>query len=214
METKLYLNESDYQIVFKKLLEENDKYKQYFVELLINGKMIERPIEKNKNKKIMNESYLEYLELKVHNTDKEWIHNIIDHKSELNSIIFENNDIILIPDYKWDLNKKNLHILAIFKNKNLSSIRDLIGDDIKMLEESILIGKKIIKDKYDIKNLVIYFHYRPSVWQLHMHFMNVETDNKESFSLPRAHLVSSVINNLKNDSNYYINNDLEILVEN
>jgi len=83
-----------------------------------------------------------------------------------------------------------------------------------MLEESILIGKKIIKDKYDIKNLVIYFHYRPSVWQLHMHFMNVETDNKESFSLPRAHLVSSVINNLKNDSNYYINNDLEILVEN
>jgi m7GpppX diphosphatase len=182
------------------------------IEALIMGKIIEKPVEEVKQKKIILESYEDYQLLNVHNTDKNWIYNIIDHISESENIIYENDNLIFIPDYKWDNNIKNLHILGIFKNKNLNSIRDLNKDHIKMLEECIIDGKKIIKEKYDIDNLIIYFHYRPSVWQLHIHFMNIETDKKDSFALPRAHLVTNVIQNLNYDTNYYKNANLEVLI--
>ena len=45
MESKLYLNTDKYFVTFKKLTEENDKFKQYFIEVLICGKMIEKPID-------------------------------------------------------------------------------------------------------------------------------------------------------------------------
>jgi hypothetical protein len=213
MESKLYLNTDKYFVTFKKLTEENDKYKQYFIEVLICGKIIESPINPlKKQKKIILENYDDYKQLDVMNTDKEWIYNIIDHKSESSDIIFEDKNMILIPDYKWDKTLKNLHILAIFKDKSLSSIRDLSSNNIKLLEESIEIGKNIIMDKYGIDNLIVYFHYRPSVWQLHMHFTNLDTDNKDSFLLPRAHLANTVIQNLKNDSEFYRNAVLEVLI--
>jgi m7GpppX diphosphatase len=212
MESKLYLNENDYHLTFKKLINENDKYKTYMIEALIMGKIIEKPVEEVKQKKIILESYEDYQLLNVHNTDKNWIYNIIDHISESENIIYENDNLIFIPDYKWDNNIKNLHILGIFKNKNLNSIRDLNKDHIKILEECIIDGKKIIKEKYDIDNLIIYFHYRPSVWQLHIHFMNIDTDNMNSLVLPRAHLVSNIIQNLKYDTNYYKNANLEVLI--
>jgi m7GpppX diphosphatase len=212
MESKLYLNENDYHLTFKKLINENDKYKTYMIEALIMGKIIEKPIEDIKQNKIISESVKDYQLLNVQDTDKNWIYNIIDHKSESENIIYENDNLIFIPDYKWDNNIKNLHILGIFKNKNLNSIRDLNKDHIKILEECIIDGKKIIKEKYHIDNLIIYFHYRPSVWQLHIHFINIDTNNKDSFTLPRAHLVSNVIQNLKYDTNYYKNANLEVLI--
>ena len=212
MESKLFLNENDYHLTFKKLRTSNDIYKTYFIEALITGTMIERPIEETKNNKIIIESPQDYQLLDIKDTNKIWIYNIIDHKTETENIAFEDDNLIFIPDYKWDNNLKNLHILGIFKDKSLNSIRDLNKNHIEILEKCIIDGKKIIKEKYDISNLVIYFHYRPSVWQLHMHFMNIETDNKESFILPRAHLVSNVIQNLKYDSNYYLNANLEVLI--
>jgi len=212
MESKLYLNTDEYQVTFKKLIEENDNYKQYFVTVSTNGKLIERPIQLKKNKRIIYENYNDFKELNIEQIDKTWIYNIIDHKAESNDIIFENSDIIIIPDYKWDQNLKNLHILGIFKDKNLSCIRDLNGNMINILEDSIKNGKKIIKEKYNIENLIIYFHYRPSVWQLHIHFMNAESNDKKSFSLPRAHLASTVIDNLKNDTDYYCKAILEVFI--
>jgi len=212
MGSKLYLNTDEYQVTFKKLIEENDNYKQYFVTVSTNGKLIERPIQLKKNKRIIYENYNDFKELNIEQIDKTWIYNIIDHKAESNDIIFENSDIIIIPDYKWDQNLKNLHILGIFKDKNLSCIRDLNGNMINILEDSIKNGKKIIKEKYNIENLIIYFHYRPSVWQLHIHFMNAESNDKKSFSLPRAHLASTVIDNLKNDTDYYCKAILEVFI--
>jgi m7GpppX diphosphatase len=215
MESKLYLNTDKYFVTFKKLTEENDKFKQYFIEVLICGKMIEKPIdslELKQPKKIILENYNDYTKLNVKNIDKEWIYNIIDHKAESNDIIFEDKNMILIPDYKWDKTLKNLHILAIFKDKSLGSIRDLSSNNIEALVESVENGKKIIMDNYGIDNLIVYFHYRPSVWQLHMHFTNLDTDNKDSFLLPRAHLANTVIQNLKNDSEFYRNAVLEVLI--
>ena len=207
-----YLNENSIEIIEKELEHTNDKYSKYNCKCIVYGTLIEKPIEVQNERKLKLESYDDYLKLNVKSFDKTWIYNIIDHKSESENIIYENNEIIFIPDYKWDNNIKNLHILGIFKDKSLNSIRDLNKNHNEILEKCIIDGKKVIAEKYGINNLVIYFHYRPSVWQLHIHFMNIDTDNKESFILPRAHLVSNVIQNLKFDSSYYTKANLEVLI--
>jgi len=152
----------------------------------------------------MGESYTDYLNLKIKDNlkEKEWIYNIIDHLAESDDIIFEDTNIIIIPDYKWNKDKDDLHILGIFKDKKLRSIRDLNESHIEILSLSIQNGINIIKTKYNIDNLVIYFHYHPSVWQLHVHFMNTKC-NSESRLIPRAHLAHILIQNLKIDTNYY-----------
>jgi m7GpppX diphosphatase len=211
MESKLILDESKYQLTFKKLINTNDKYKKYFIEALITGTMIEEPIINKKQNKIINESYNDYLLLDVKNIDKTWIYNIIDHLNETENILFENNNVIYIPDYKWNNDIKNLHILGIFKDKSLYSIRELNGNHINMLENIIEDGKRIIKEKYKVDNIIVYFHYHPSTWQLHIHFMNIES-NSESYLLPRGHLASNIIQNLKIDSEYYSKVTLEVLI--
>jgi len=159
----------------------------------------------------MLETYNEYLKINK-NINIEWIYNIIDHKAETEDIIYENKDIIIIPNYNWNRDNNNLHVLGIFKDKRLKSIRDLRNEHIEILEESIKNGKNIIKDKYnfDINNLIIYFHYHPTVWQLHIHFIN-KNYISDSYTLPRAQLASTVIENIKIDSEYYKKVKMELL---
>ena len=225
--TKYFFNDIPIKILDKVLEQQNDTYYKYKANCLVETTIIESLVDKPKLNNLKMESYTDYLKLNVQNEDKKWIYNIIDHLSESENILFENNNIIIIPDYKWagskdtlltNLNttKKNnldsLHILCIFKDKSLFSIRELTQNHIPLLEEAIEFGCKTITEKYGIKNenLIIYFHYHPSVWQLHLHYMILNNDNTSSYSLPRAHSVKSIIQNIRLDSDYYKKVELEI----
>jgi len=165
--------------------------------------------------KLKFETYDEYLKLDIKDNlkQKEWIYNIIDHKAEQESIIFEDDNIIIIPDWKWNRNIRELHILGIYKDKSLRSIRDLDSSHLKMLQDSIRVGCEIISKHYDFKldNILTFFHYHPSAWQLHVHFMNVSDKKTRSATLPRAHSSSLVIQNLELIDDYYKKVNLEIL---
>jgi m7GpppX diphosphatase len=217
MDTNFFLNENSIEIIEKKLEHTNDKYSKYTCKCIVYGTLIEKPAEEQtKDKKQLKlESYDDYLKLDVKSFDKTWIYNIIDHKKETDTIIFEDDNIIIIPDYKWSNNINELHILGIFKDKNLYSIRELTKNHINILQQSVDNGKNVIEQKYNINSneLLCFFHYHPSVWQLHIHFMNVSNTSTKfsSYSLPRAHLVSSVIENIKINSNYYKIVKLEVL---
>ena len=61
-----------------------------------------------------------------------WVDNILDHKSESEKIIFEDKDptngFILLPDLKWNGKQlEDLYLICITHDKNLKSIRDLVG---------------------------------------------------------------------------------------
>jgi m7GpppX diphosphatase len=220
MISSIHLNENSIEIIEKKLDHTNDKYSKYNCKCIVYGTLIEKPneiqIEKSKNEnKLKLESYEDYLKLNVHTFDKTWIYNIIDHKKETDTIIFEDDSIIIIPDYKWSNDINELHILGIFKDKNLYSIRELTKEHINILQKSVDNGKRVIEEKYNIcsDKLLCFFHYHPSVWQLHIHFMNISNTSikSDSYSLPRAHLVSSVIENLKVNSDYYKIVSIEVL---
>jgi m7GpppX diphosphatase len=226
----IYINEESIEIHEKELIQKNDTYSTYNCKVVTTAKIIEntkKDIKRSSKKikiesenssvfnsklKIKLETFDDYKKLKVENEDKVWAYNIIDHVAEMERIIYEDKYIILIPDYKWNNSIDTLHILCFFKDKKLYSIRELNDSHIKMLEDSLINCKKCIKEKYNIleENLLIYFHYHPSVWQLHIHFTNIKLINN-SILIPRAHLVNQLIENLRIDSDYYKKVKLEVL---
>lgn len=104
----------------------------------------------------------------------------------------------------WDgKNINNMHYLIIFKNPKLMSIRDLTQSDVELLNNAIIIGKSEISKLHDISTIKIetYFHYHPSIWQLHMHIVNsIIEENHKKF------MVDDIIANLIHDSDYYKKN--------
>ncbi|AYV84698.1 MAG: scavenger mRNA-decapping enzyme DcpS [Hyperionvirus sp.] len=109
------------------------------------------------------------------NQNKTWMYNIIKNDpSSPEKVLYDCPDFILVHDIQWpdskDLSK--LHCLAIFKDKSLMSIRDLTQAHLPLIKQTIKNAKEIIAT-YILSPLDIetYFHYHPSVWQLHMHFV-------------------------------------------
>ncbi|XKL63577.1 hypothetical protein PGB90_005941 [Kerria lacca] len=144
----------------------------------------------------------------------QWVYNILDHKSETDRIIYENNHsengFILLPDLKWDGKQaETLYLLALCNRRNIKSIRDLNSDHLTLLNNILNEGSKIIEEKYALSRnrLRIYFHYPPSFYHLHVHFTYIDFE-AAGVSFERAHSLTSVINNIKIKSDYYSNSVL------
>ena len=69
----------------------------------------------------------------------QWVYNILDKKSEVERIIFEDPDMktgfILVPDMKWDGKQlEDLYVVALVQDRSLHSIRSLTAEHIPLLE--------------------------------------------------------------------------------
>jgi m7GpppX diphosphatase len=193
-----------------KSLMENDSFTKYEAITEVKGEYIVcNDISKLKkySKRIVKESYEEYLEF-IKNRDSEkdrWIYNIIDGVAEQDNIIYRDESIIVIPTYTWDsINIDKLHILCLPTDKSLRTIRDLTVENVTLMEHMKRVTLQQIEEKYGLKeeNLKMFFHYDPSTYHLHIHFIN--TGNTESWSsVEYSHELDMVIFNLKMDSEYY-----------
>ena len=193
-----------------KLLMENDSFSKYEAITEVKGEYIVcNDITKLKkySKTLVKESYEDYVEF-IKNRDYEkdrWIYNIIDGIAEQDKIIYRDTVAIVIPTYTWDSkNIDKLHILCLPTNKNIRTIRDLTLKDVPLLEHMKAITLIMIEKSYGLKeeNLKIFFHYEPSTYHLHIHFIN--TGYTESWSsVEYSHDLDTVIFNLKMDSDYY-----------
>lgn len=141
--------------------------------------------------------------------DLQWVHNILEHKSESERIVFEDphpeNGFILLPDLKWDgKTLSNLYLVAIVHKKGIKSIRDLTIDHIPLLQNILLRGTEAIVNKYHVQGdqLRIYLHYQPSYYHLHVHFTSVSSEASNA-GVERAHLLDTVISNLMMVPEYY-----------
>ncbi|OZC08014.1 hypothetical protein X798_05010 [Onchocerca flexuosa] len=121
--------------------------------------------------------------LDEHQFTLKWIFNLLDHKAEVDRIILDDvdphNGFVLAPDLKWDgENLANLYVLAIIRRKGIKSIRDLTANDLPLLENICQKSYMAIKEKYGIDKHQIraYFHYQPSFYHLHVHFIHVSYD--------------------------------------
>lgn len=139
----------------------------------------------------------------------QWIYNILEHKKEVERIVFEDSDqetgFILLPDIKWTGESlENLYLQALVKRRDISCMRELTGEHLPLLKNILEKGTNAISEKYGLASnkMRIYFHYQPSFYHLHVHFTAL------SFVAPgtwagKAHLLADVISNLEIDDNYY-----------
>ena len=105
----------------------------------------------------------------------QWVYNILEHKKEAESILFEDpdptNGFIIVPDLKWDQKTtSSLYIQAIVHNRELRSLRDLTKEHVEMLERVKREASKVALDKFGLTgrdgsaegNVRCFLHYHPS----------------------------------------------------
>lgn len=143
----------------------------------------------------------------------QWVQNIIDGTDHGEIIYKETNNYFLMPDFKWDLGISNLHLLVLFKDERLRSLRDLAGNDVNLLK---LIKREVLEYvdvnyKVDQNQLRLYVHYHPSVWRLHIHVQHLQADCIVGIKVERAHLLDTIIYNLSIKDDYYQSAELTCL---
>ena len=198
-----------YNINKKDMIFENDIYQKFNASAETFGELIicndtSRMIKKSIN--FTSETYSEYLTtLEKRDPKKDvWIYNIINGISEQESIIYRDDKCIVIPSYTWNsLDINNLHILCLPIDINLRTIRSLDSSHIPLLEHMRNVSLRIIKEKYglDEQSIKKFFHYPPSSYHLHIHFVN--NLFKFGSSVEYSHELNSVTFNLSIYSDYY-----------
>jgi len=198
------------QIVRNKKTMENDIYEKYEATAEISGELIicnDVTKMKHTEKKLVRETYEEYLislQKRDPNKDK-WIYNIVDGSSEQEQILYRDESCIVIPTYMWDsVNIDKLHILCLPTDVTLRSIRSLTAEHIELLEHMKKVTLETIKNKYGLDEcyLKMFFHYEPSTYHLHIHFVNTAYHESRS-SVEYSHELNNVIFNLSLYSQYY-----------
>ena len=121
---------------------------------------------------------------------KKWIYGV--STSEHENIILEHAQWTIVTD-KLSTNPR---YLVVFKDRSLKTIRDL-----RVLHLPMLRQLQRLVPAYFQKPMQCFFHYFPSVYQLHMHI----APEKNHRITDRAHPLNCVINNLQNNSNHYKN---------
>ncbi|UYV66967.1 DCPS [Cordylochernes scorpioides] len=113
----------------------------------------------------------------------QWVYNILEHKSEADRIVLEDQDpdigFVLLPDMKWNQSQlENLYLLAICHRRDLRSLRDLTAEHLPLLRNIRDKATAAIVDKYGISSsrLRTYLHYLPSYYHLHVHFTALSFD--------------------------------------
>lgn len=148
----------------------------------------------------------------------DWVYGILEHKKEVERIIYENPDpntgFIIAPDFKWTGKQvEDLYCLAIVHKRGIKSLRDLNQSHLPLLYNLLNEGRRAIRDKYGLAESKIraYFHYQPSYYHLHVHFNNVEY-TPPGVNCEKSHMLETVISNVERHGNYYREATLDFVV--
>jgi m7GpppX diphosphatase len=134
----------------------------------------------------------------------DWMYAVLDNKKETELCVFENDHFKLQKDYKfYEGDLFTLYLLAMPKAlRNLRSIRDLTAEHLPFLKSVQEESFRAIEATYgvDQSKVLAYFHYLPTYWLLHVHFVHIDrmsTDARSSVPLEQ------VIANLEICGDYY-----------
>ena len=91
--------------------------------------------------------------------------------------------------------------LVIFKNMELRTMRDLRLEHVEMLQDMQQKLSKFLRQQHGTlaKSYRIFFHYFPSVFQLHAHV----SARRITFNSYRRHYLFGVLRNLQKNDRYY-----------
>ena len=130
-----------------------------------------------------------------------WIYNIIDDKQEAS------DEEVCLRTASWTLVKNKHHgndlrFLVIFHDKSLKTIRELTQSHVDLLQQVHSTVAQYLKS-CQLENYVYYFHYLPSVFQLHLHVNSRFSPAFTTKPNDRIQPLACVVSNLKKSSKYY-----------
>jgi hypothetical protein len=136
--------------------------------------------------------------------DKQWIYRII-----ANPPVQDENEVVYIREPEWVLCKDihqgaDFRMLVLFCDRQLQTLRDLRGKHINLLLDMERKVREWLCTQMHAKQAskyMIYFHYMPSVYQLHAH-VSVPGG---FYNRDRSHKLAHVVRNLTKDSLWYQN---------
>ena len=173
---------------------------------------------------------------------KQWVVDVINGCQESECVKLRTIDFLLLPDTErvnryWRIMSSkrravSLNWLAIATGPGLASLRDLRGRHVPMLKNLLEQTQRIIFEEAGLapEEVMAYVHYPPSVYQLHIHFAHpwvlilflcffcgalksvgryAQHSHRDIY---RIHSLSTVINNLEIDPDYYLKASLQISV--
>jgi diadenosine tetraphosphate (Ap4A) HIT family hydrolase len=134
--------------------------------------------------------------------NRQWIYSLI------NAGTAAHNEIVITETSEWllCLDKhpgEDTRYLVVFRDLALKIIRDLREKDVPMLREVLASVRLQVRQKHPAwVGCLIYFHYYPSVYQLHAHVCEDHGRSPRSASC-RCHHVGHVLRNLLQDNLWY-----------
>jgi m7GpppX diphosphatase len=189
---------------------ENDIYEKYEATAIVDGELIickDASQMKQRVKKLVREDYEMYMQtLEKRDPKKDiWIYNIIDGISEQESILYRDDKCMVFVNYFWDgKDVDKLQLLCMPTDRSLRTIRSLDVSHVPLLKHMRNITLDLIREKYGLEEgtIKMYFHYEPSTYHLHIHFVNTASCHLHS-SVEYSHELNNVIFNLKMMPDYY-----------
>jgi m7GpppX diphosphatase len=134
----------------------------------------------------------------------DWIYNVLEGKKETELRVFENEHFMLQKDWKFNEGDdlKSLYCLAITKRRDLHTIRDLTAADLPMLKSILAESIPAMTAMFKVPacQITAYFHYQPTYYHMHVHFVHVE---KVFPSSKNCVDLATVIFNLELSGDYY-----------
>lgn len=148
-----------------------------------------------------------------------WIDNVLSGEKEKERSLLDTEHYLLNVDTKWRSHPDpkttkrdtwfqhesvdDLYCLAILKDKNISSLRDIRGSHLDMLKGLLQECQKVIGETYGVTSDMTrcFFHYQPQFYHAHIHFTRIH--NEIGAQVERGHLIFDVIQNLEMDPDYY-----------
>jgi len=136
--------------------------------------------------------------------NKQRFFDILDKRTK-EPILYECDEFVMVKDIVWDnINDfSQMHYIIIFRNRKLMSIRDLCSNDVAMLRRAVDAGKMTIRNLHGNTGIPteVYFHYHPSIWQLHLHFVSSTVVEKH-----KKFMIDDIIDNIEKDRDHYKKN--------
>ncbi len=132
---------------------------------------------------------------------KSWIYKVIAGDKEQDQVIFKCDQFLVLPDTEAINEPGMLNWMVIFTDTALTSMRSLREQHLELLDS--------VKDKVsclmppEFEQPMIYFHYPPSVWQLHLHVVAPCDILRTSNSMQKICYLEDVMSNRKIDHDYY-----------
>jgi m7GpppX diphosphatase len=151
-----------------------------------------------------------------------WLRDILSKKAEADRIVAEDEDpstgFALLPGMHWnERNAGELYLLSFVRRSDLRSIRDLRPEHLPLLRNMRDKGLAAIQQRCGIpaSRVRLYFHYPPSFYHLHLHFVhcdNIQVKVLRGQQAGRAHLLEDIITNIELCPEYYLRATLTLQV--